>query len=238
MDRDKLIKKLKTLKQYNRLSIEEIEKLADQKLMNEELLVSFVGLNANEKKRALELYNRYLDEHAFEALAEKSTLINLVYLEILNDRIKLFIEQEGKDKAGAIPIKMTEQLIANTSQIMELKEKLGMMKDVESESALELMNELKEKALAYYETHAGCSVIKCPYCQQLFNLLMDVTNLSPEKCSFFKGTLLYNLPLLNLYHLKRVTKEEVAAILGTHINYVDYIYNNLYLKELNNDTKN
>ena len=231
MDRDKLIKKLKTLKQYNRLSIEEIEKLADQKLMNEELLVSFVGLNANEKKRALELYNRYLDEHAFEALAEKSTLINLVYLEILNDRIKLFIEQEGKDKAGAIPIKMTEQLIANTSQIMELKEKLGMMKDVESESALELMNELKEKALAYYNEHAGETYVKCPECQSLFRLLMKVDGLEPAKATFFRGTTLYNEKLMELYHYKKLTIDEVAAILGVHKNYITFIYENIYLKK-------
>ena len=233
MDKDALIKKYKNMKQYKDLSDIELEQIVQKKIDEEQLLIAFVGLNDTEKQKAIKLYDQYVSEHSFESLAEKSTLINLVYLEILNDRIKLFIEQEGKEKKGAIPLKMTEQLVSNTTQIMELKEKLGMMRDADSENALDLMNELKEKALTYYNEHAGCTTIRCPYCQQLFNLLMDVSNLTPEKCSFFRGTMLYNLPLLNLYHLKKITREEVASVLGVHQNYVDFIYNNLYLKELN-----
>jgi len=231
MDKDRRKQILKNLKQNQGKSDEEINQL----LQKEELLKSFVGLNEVETKKALTLYDQYVSEHSFESLAEKSTLINLVYLEVLNDRIKLFIEQEFKDKNGAIPLKMNEQLTYNTTQIMQLKEKLGMLKDKADESALELMNELKEKALVYYSEHAGCTTVRCPNCQQLFNLLMDISNLTPEKCTFFKDTLLYNLPLLNLYHLKKITKEEVANVLGVHQNYVDFIYNNLYLRELENN---
>jgi hypothetical protein len=238
MDKDKLIQKFKNMKQYQNLSDIELEQLVQKKIDEEGLLMAFIGLSDEEKKKAIKLYDQYISEHSFESLAEKSTLINLVYLEILNDRVKLFIEQEGNEKQGAIPIKMTEQLVANTNQVMELKEKLGMLKNKEDESALDLINELRTKALAYYSEHAGCTVIKCPHCQQLFNLLMDITNLTPEKCSFFRGTMLYNLPLLNLYHLKKITKVEVSEVLGVHQNYVDFIYNNLYLKELENNGKN
>jgi len=235
MDKDKLIQKYRNMIQYKNLSDEELEQLVQKKIDEEGLLTAFVGLSDTEKQKAIQLYDQYVSEHSFESLAEKSTLINLVYLEMLNDRVKLYIEKEGKDKQGAIPLRMTEQLVFNNTQIMQFKEKLGMMRDADSENALELMNELKEKALTYYNEHAGCTTIRCPYCQQLFNLLMDVSNLTPEKCSFFRGTMLYNLPLLNLYHNKKITKEEVANVLGTHINYVDFIYNNLYLKELNSN---
>jgi len=235
MEKEKLFQRYRNMVQFKNLSDEELAQLVDKKIQEEELLTAFIGLNDTEKIKAIQLYNQYVTEHSFESLAEKSTLINLVYLEILNDRVKLFIEKEGNEKQGAIPLRMTEQLVENTTQIMNLKEKLGMMKDADSENALELMNELKEKALAYYNEHAGCTTIRCPNCQQLFNLLMDVSNLTPEKCSFFRGTMLYNLPLLNLYHNKKITKEEVASVLGTHQNYVDYIYNNLYLKELENN---
>jgi len=235
MDKDKLIQKYRNMVQYKNLSDEELEQLVQKKIDEEGLLTAFVGLSDTEKQKAIQLYDQYVSEHSFESLAEKSTLINLVYLEMLNDRVKLYIEKEGKDKQGAIPLRMTEQLVFNNTQIMQFKEKLGMMRDADSENALELMNELKEKALTYYNEHAGCTTIRCPYCQQLFNLLMDVSNLTPEKCSFFRGTMLYNLPLLNLYHNKKITKEEVANVLGTHINYVDFIYNNLYLKELNSN---
>jgi hypothetical protein len=237
MDKDKLLKKLKNMKQYKDLPPEELEKVVQKKIDEEVLLTAFVGIDDTKKPKAIQLYEQYLSENSFESLAEKSTLIDLVYLEMLNDQIKEYIEQEQKEHKGALPVKMMEQLVTNNTQILELKEKLGMMKDADSENALDLINELKEKALAYYEEHAGCTVVKCPHCQELFNLLMDITNLKPEKCSFFKGTMLYNLPLLNLYHLKKVSKTEVAEVLGVHENYVDFIYNNLYLKELSNEQK-
>lgn len=229
MDREQAIQKRVNLKQNSGRPREEIAAEYDKEQEEKSLLTSFVGLSETEKTKALNLYNQYLVEHSFESLAEKSTLITLVYLEILNDRIKLFIEQEGKDKSGAIPIKMTEQLVTNNTQIISLKEKLGMMKDAESETALELVNELKEKALKYYEEHAGETYVKCPECQNLFRLLMKIDGLEPAKATFFKGTTLYNKKLIELYHYKKLTKEEVAEILGVHPKYVTFIYENIYL---------
>jgi len=224
------------MKQYASYSDEELKILVDKKIEEEQLLTAFVGLNEEEKQKAIQLYDQYVSEHSFESLAEKSTLINLVYLEILNDRIKMFIEQEGKDKKGAIPLRMTEQLVENTNQIMSLKEKLGMMKDADSENALELINELKEKALAYYNEHAGETYVKCPECQNLFRLLMKVDGLEPAKATFFRGTTLYNQKLMELYHYKKVSLEEVADILGVNHKYVTFIYENIYLKK--NDSQN
>lgn len=231
MDKDTLLKKYKNMKQYKDLSDEELSSLIDKKLQEEELLTAFVGLNDIEKQKALGLYDQYISEHSFESLAEKSTLINLVYLEMLNDRVKMYIEQEGKEKNGAIPLRMTEQLVANTTQIMELKEKLGMMKDADSENALDLINELKEKALAYYNEHAGETYVKCPECQSLFRLLMKVDGLEPAKATMFRGTTLYNQKLMELYHYKKVTLEEVAEIMGVHHKYITFIYENIYLKK-------
>jgi len=236
MDKDKLFQKYRNMKQYASYTDDELKILVDKKIEEEQLLTAFVGLNEEEKQKAIQLYDQYVSEHSFESLAEKSTLINLVYLEILNDRIKMFIEQEGKDKKGAIPLRMTEQLVENTNQIMSLKEKLGMMKDADSENALELINELKEKALAYYNEHAGETYVKCPECQSLFRLLMKVDGLEPAKATFFRGTTLYNQKLMELYHYKKVSLEEVADILGVNHKYVTFIYENIYLKK--NDSQN
>jgi hypothetical protein len=231
MDRDREIQRQANLKQNQGKTPEEIAVLVDKKIQEEELLTAFIGLSDDEKKKAIKLYDQYVTEHLFESLAEKSTLINLVYLEILNDRVKLFIEKEGNEKQGAIPLRMTEQLVENTNQIMSLKEKLGMMKDAESESALNLINELKEKALAYYETHAGETYVKCPECQSLFRLLMKIEGLEPAKATFFRGTTLYNQKLMELYHYKKITLEEMAEIMGVNHKYITYIYENIYLKK-------
>jgi len=231
MDKDKLIQKYKNMKQYKDLSSEELEQIIDKKLQEEELLNAFVGLDEPEQKKALQLYDRYVSEHSFESLAEKSTLVNLVYLEILNDRIKLFIAQEIKTNKGAIPLRMNEQLTFNTTQIMQLKEKLGMLKNKEDGDALDLINELKEKALTYYNEHAGETYIKCPECQNLFRLLMKIDGLEPAKATFFRGTTLYNQKLMELYHYKKVTLEDCAEIMGVNPKYIIYIYENIYLKK-------
>jgi len=231
MEKEKLFQRYRNMIQYKNLSDEELSQLVDKKIQEEELLTAFIGLNDTEKTKAIQLYNQYVTEHSFESLAEKSTLINLVYLEILNDRVKLFIEQEGNEKKGAIPLRMTEQLVANTNQIMELKEKLGMMKNKADESALDLINELKEKALTYYNEHAGETYVKCPECQSLFRLLMKVDGLEPAKATFFRGTTLYNVKLMELYHYKKVTLEDCAEIMGVNSKYITFIYENIYLKK-------
>jgi len=229
--REKLIKRLKSLKQYSEFSQEELEKVVDKKLEEEELVQSFVGLNSIEKEKALQLYVKYVTENSFENLAEKSSLTNLVYLEAVNDRIKLFIEKEDKEKNGAIPIHMVEQLISNNEQIMKIKDQLGMLKNKDNDSFMVAWEELKKKALIYYNEHAGETYVKCPECQKIFRLLMKIDNLEVTKAVHFKGTTLYNTKLLKLYEEKRLTLEEVAEILGVHSKYITFIFENLYLKE-------
>jgi len=235
MDKDREIQKQANLKQNKGKSLEEIEKIVDRKFQEEELLDSFVGLDETEQKKALELYQRYVFEHSFESLAEKSTLTNVVYLEILNDSIKRFIAQEMKDKNGAIPLRMNEQLTLNTTQIMQLKEKLGMLKNKQDESALDLFNELKEKCLKYYEEHAAEFYNKCPYCKQLFTSILPMDKLESAPSSWFNNTTLYNYDVFESYHKKEITIDRAAKILGVHKNYIEKMYNEIYLKEKNDN---
>lgn len=230
MDREKAIRKRLNLKQNKGKTYEDIAAQYDKEQEEESLLMSFTGIAQDKQQKALKLYQQYLTENSFESLAEKSTLINVVYLEMLNDQIKEYIEQEQKEKKGAIPLRMTEQLVVNNTQILALKKELGMLKDADSENALELINELKEKALAYYNEHAGETYVKCPECQSLFRLLMKVDDLEPAKATFFKGTTLYNEKLMELYHYKKITIDEVAEIMGVNNKYITFIYENIYLK--------
>jgi hypothetical protein len=162
-------------------------------------------------------------------------LIGLIYKEILKERIMRFIRKEGQEKEGAISLAMTDKIMELDAQILTDKEKLGMLKDKNNDSFIRTLEELKKKALAYYNEHAGETYVKCPNCLQLFRLLMKIDNLEPEKASFFKGTTLYNKPLLDLYHNKTLTLEKIAEIMGVHAKYIMFIYENIYLKELKND---
>jgi len=235
MDKEKLIKRYSKLKQYRDKSPEELEKIAIRKLEEEELKTYFVGLMDAEIDKAISLYYKYIDENSFENLAEKTTLINLVYLETLKERMQSFIKKESEEKAGAIDLRMTEQLLNLDSQILELKEKLGMLKGEKEDSIVKRWEELKEKCLKYYEEHAAEFYNKCPYCNKLFPSILPPDKLDPQTSSWFKGTTLYNKETFDLYHKKRITIEEAARILGVSKNYIEFMYTEIYLKEQNDN---
>jgi hypothetical protein len=228
-DKDSYIQKLRNMKQHKSKSDEELIELADKKALEEELLNSFIGLDEIETKKAIQLYDQYVTENSFESLAEKSALINVVRDEMIKERILTQIQIDYKEKK-ANSLHLIEEIRELEEHIINQKEKLGMLRDAESESSLDLLNELKEKALKYYEEHSGETYVKCPECQNLFRLLMKVDDLDPVKATFFRGTTLYNEKLMELYHYKKVTLEEVAEIMGVNTKYITLIYNNIYLK--------
>jgi len=205
----------------------------DKEQEEESLLTSFVGLNDNEKQRALQLYNRYLNEHSFEALAEKSLLIDLVRDELIKERIAKQIEEEYKTKNEANSLRLIESLREIEEHILLQKEKLGMMKDKQNDSVYQLWKDLEEKCLKYYEEHAAEFQNKCPYCNILFPSILPPEKLMPQTSSWFKGTDLYNEEVFNLYHNKIITEEQAAKILGVSKFYIPYIYQEIYLKEKN-----
>ena len=229
------IKQVKHFKQYKDKTDAEIEEMllaneAKKEMLNE---ITFL-IDKDEKKLAQHLLDSYLAEYNFSSFSEKDTLKNLVYFEVLGERIKNFINKEYIDKKGAIPTQMVEQLIENSEQITKLKEVLGIGKKKEQDLTwLQTWEDLKKKSLTYFESHKGCNSIKCPYCQKIFNLLLRTENLTPEKSSWFRGTLLYNSEVFKLYDEKRITKEEAALILGCSTYYIDYLVENLYMKEKN-----
>jgi hypothetical protein len=59
---------------------------------------------------------------------------------------------------------------------------------------------------------------------------MKIDGLEPAKATFFRGTTLYNHKLMELYHYKKITLEEMAEIFGVNHKYITFIYENIYLK--------
>ena len=222
--KEKLFKRLRNMKQYKDYSDENLNVLIEKKIKDEELIGHFVGLSDEETQKALQLYDKYLSENSFESLAEKSSLINLVYKEILKERLQEFIKKESDEKKGAIPLHNVEKIMELDSQILEDKEKLGMLKNKEESSVMVLWNELMQKGLTFYKEHAGEIYYKCPYCNELSRQVMQIDGYDITKASFFKGTTLYNRPLMNLYHNKVITIEQASEILGVHQKYIIFIY--------------
>jgi hypothetical protein len=226
---EKRIKEIKGRKQNQGKSEEEILALAKESLEKEEILGSLTFCRDDEEKAfASNLLKKYLAESSLESTAEKDTLRQLIDIEVLIERVKSYLNTEYAKANPAIPVQMVEQLTYLNKQIIELKEILGLAQKEDQKTILDEWNKLKNKALAYYKEHAGCNVVKCPECKKLFMILKDMRGCTTEKLSWFKKTVLYNKPLFKLYDDKIITKEKLAEILGTSMDYVDLIYENTY----------
>ncbi len=234
MDKNKRFKQLSGLKQNKGKTPEEIMKQVDLEAELIELADSFVGLKAEETPKAIVLYQKYMTENSFETLAEKTMLINLIRDELIKERIAKQI-QDDHDNKSINSLHLIEGLREIEDHILNQKEKLGMLKDKNSESAFDLFNELKEKCLKYYEEHAAEFQQKCPYCGEIFPSILPPDKLDSAPSTWFKNTTFYNYEVFDAYHNKEIDKLRAAKILGVHSNYIDKMYNEIYLKEKNDN---
>lgn len=232
-DKEKLIRRLRGLKQNQNLSDADIEQLVSHKMEEEELREAFSSFKDEEAKKGTSLYFQYLDQHSFQSLAEKTTLINMICKELRLQQVRLFLKKEADDKNGAIPGGMTNTEMELSVQILQDKEKLGMLKSQQMDSLADAWQELKEKAIAYYNEKGAEIYYKCPHCQEFSRQIMQLEGYAIEKASMFRGTTLYNEEVLNLYHNKKITLNEAAKIMGVHHKYIEIIYKDIYLKEKN-----
>lgn len=232
---ERIISRLKNLKQYKDLSQEDLELMAKEQLDKNDILSSLTFcIDDEEKEYANKLIEMYLAESSIESNSDKDTLKQLIDLEILVERIKSFLKTEFSKTNPAIPTHMLQELRDTNAQIILMKEKLGLSQHEKSEdSGLTLFENLKKKAQEYYKTHAGCNLIRCPECSKLFMVMMRTKDLDAKKATLFRNTILYNVKLFDLYHQKRISAEEIAEILGVSVLDIDFLYINIYLKELN-----
>ena len=232
----KIEKKLRNLKQNKDKTEEEISFLAQEELNRKKIIGSLTFCITNEERKfATNLLTKYLEESSIESNADRDTLRQLIDFEILVERIKSYLNIEYGKANPAIPTHMLDELRKNNELILKLKESLRLINQEKTQSSwVETWEMLKKKALKYYETHAGCNTTKCPECQNVFRLMMDTTDLKIGKETFFRGTILYNEPLYGLYHQKKLAKEEMAEVFGVSPDFIDFLYNWIYLKERQN----
>ncbi len=240
-DLEKLKKSLRNMKQNRDKSDDEITAIAKKQIEEEEFITHLTFCAVDEEREfAKALLTRYLSQRSWENEAEKDTLKQLIDLQILLERIKKKLNENYKDAENiTIPLDLVEPLQKLQEQIQDLKVSLGLVNiDTQQADFTEVWNNVKKKTLKYFEEHKGCNEFKCPVCHNIYSLLWDRTNCTEIKSTWFKGTILYNEPLLKLYHNKIISVEQTAEILGVSVWYVDLIYGDLFLKELKEKEKN
>jgi len=185
------------------------------------------------------LLNRYLSQRSFENEAEKDLLKQLLYTSLLIDRLQIILNTAYQKSNPEMNVHMIERMQELTNQSISFKKQLGLIaEETEQANWVEYQKALDKKALQYFSEHAGETYTRCPECKKIIRLLMKVDNLTPAQATFFRGTTLFNRDLYQMYHDKRITLEEMAKIFGVSNREITYLYENLFLKEIENDRKN
>jgi DNA-directed RNA polymerase subunit RPC12/RpoP len=236
---EQLFKKLRGLKQYKDLTDEEVKKAVKEKLaekdLSEELDIEGMFIDKDEKKEAEKFLRKYLNTYSIETVAERNTLKQLVFLEVFNNRIQRELNNYYKEEQP-VPPKTVESLHSNLNQINNLKTKLGLSADKKDKSLSEgygIFDTMLKKWKIWREENQGSRTLCCPHCGKMVLLKIRTDAWEALKHPFFKDRILANPYLMELYKEGKITKHDVARVLGTSLDYIDWLVKKVYYREFN-----
>ena len=183
----------------------------------------------DERKEAVLMAKKYLKDYSFEYASDKSVLRQLIYLEIINIRIQNSLNEFYRD-AKAVPQQMVDSLHKNTIQLTALRETLGLVKDgkEEAQTGLSTIDVLKKKFKKWREENQGSRTLVCPECSKMIMLKIRTDCWDAQKYTFFKDRIITNDHLISMYHQGKITKHDVALVLGTSDDYIDWVISKIY----------
>jgi hypothetical protein len=223
---EKEVERIRRLKQYQPLSIEELTKIATKNLEENDpdLEMDALFLNKTEKKSAKVLLDKYLSDYSVETISDKNTLKQLVYLEILNNRLQTILNSHHENDK-TVPLQLVDSIHKNINEINTLKDKLGLSvgKDQQGNSVYSIIEMYKRKFKKWREDNQASRFVPCKHCGKNTLLKIRTEAWEAEKHPFFKDKLLFNEELVRLYVEGTLTKDNLSKILGTSKDYIDWL---------------
>jgi len=196
----------------------------------------FLFTSEEEIKLAKELEKKYLTDYNIESVSDRNMLQYLIYLEVLHITKLQKTANEFQNTNDAIPYNVLDAIHKNLTQILSIREKLGLNRKENKEekddySALEL---LKKKFKVWAEKNQACRTLACPHCSQMILLKIRTEAWEAQKHPLFKDRLFGNEHLIRLYKENKLNKEDISKILGTSPDYVDWLVSKW---NISNDTE-
>ena len=181
-------------------------------------------LNQEEADKTFKLFNDYKQKYHIENLSDVELLKQYIYSETLLNRIKGVLDK-APDKINKDELKVFSDLV---SQILTLKEKLGLLSEKKESDPLKYINLLKKKFEIWRENNQGSRSIICPYCSKIIFLKIRTDCWEAQKHTFFVDKVLANKYLWELYKEGKITREDVSKVLGTSVFYVEWLEKKIY----------
>lgn len=202
------------------------------------------GLSASEKRKALSLFNEYKSRHHIDRFSDLGLLEELCFAEIMQERYKTLIVKierlskkkpvkDGviKNEEVKIPQYVLDFLNDNLEKILTLKEKLGLFAEEKGEDPFKYLQRLDKKFHLWEQENQGSREVVCPFCSKLFFLHIRTDKYEAVKTPFFKDKILTNKALWDLFKQGKITKEDIAKVLGTSADYVSWLEEKIFSKD-------
>ena len=218
--------KLKNLVSLKHKSKEELFEQAKELLEKEKsaIDISILFKDRTESKRAKELLFKYLDDFVLETISDKNTLRELIYLEILQQRLQEKLNDYYTNDTKAVPLQLVETIHKNSDAILKLKNTLGLVRSKQrTDSGFDAINKLMARFKQWREDNQASRHLCCPHCGKMIMLKIRTKYWEAQKHPFFRDRVLGNPTLIKLYQAGILTKEHVSTILESATDYVDWL---------------
>jgi len=219
--------KLRNLKQFQGASEEVLRKIAFNNVIEDRVDVLSLFTNSEEKKAAKQLVKKYLTDFTPETISDINTLRSIIYLEVLDTRLQSVLNAVP-DK---IDLKVVEAIHKNQTQILALKDSIGLSKLKQADSAKTVDQKLatiRKQFKLWCENNQASRNCTCPYCGQVFLLKIRMEYWEAQKHPFFKDRVLYNKPLVDLFLQGVIDKTKLAEILECAPDYIDWVLSKIH----------
>ena len=186
------------------------------------------GLSDDEYKVARNLFEQYRENYHIESFSDLRLLEELVYRETRQEYFKnqkqLYANtQSAKNKKKLFNL-FDDAMNNNLEQIFKLKKKLKLYRDEQSgEDPMRPMKILLKKFEIWKSQNQAACTRVCPHCSRMLMFVIKPEVWEQEKYAYFKDKLLYIEPMWKLWRDNKITKEDLAKILGLTTNYIDWI---------------
>ena len=202
-----------------------------------------IGFTRNEKRRAEQKFKKYKEIYHIESLSDLQLLESLIYREILQERTREQIKNDVKkkskkdngeiesDELRPLSVRLMKVLNENEEHILILKEKLGLFEDKKVKDPFKHIQILKKKFKIWRENNQGSRTLICPFCSKMLMLKIRTKAWEVQKHPFFRDRILASPHLVKLFMDKKITKEDVARILGCSSDYINWLIEKWYQNE-------
>jgi DNA-directed RNA polymerase subunit RPC12/RpoP len=217
----------------------ETKKLKQQIKEDDDLDISDLFEDWDEKKKAKALILKYLSDYTIETISDKNTLKNLIYLEVINTRLQKTLN-DAHTANKAIDSRLIKTVHENIEQITELKEKLGITRekqDLNSNNGYGYLQTLKQKYKIWLSENQASRYMVCPHCGKSVLLKVNMQHWEAQKHPFFKDRILGNDHLVELFKQEKLTKLDLAKIFETSEDYVDWLVQRWNISQDHNENR-